>query len=222
MPRTQKDFAPRKEQLIRIALDLFLEKGYERTTITDLQKAFGLTKGGMYHYFSSKDEILDAVIDKGIQEMMDEWRADIVKLPLEQRLLHLLFSDSANQFTSQLMRYAKSGESSIVTYKVKDRRIKMPIPLMTEVIQEYVDQGIYTCDYPEEAAELLILIAVTCSDIDLWPAETVEKRNRRIENLLLMWKNYVHPPQQHLDEVREKINQFYDMVYQEAADSKDL
>ena len=45
MSRTQKDFAPRKEKLIQIALDQFLEKGYENTTITDLQKAFGLTKG---------------------------------------------------------------------------------------------------------------------------------------------------------------------------------
>ena len=44
MSRTQKDFAPRKEKLIQIALDQFLEKGYENTTITDLQKAFGLTK----------------------------------------------------------------------------------------------------------------------------------------------------------------------------------
>lgn len=43
MSRTQKDFAPRKEKLIQIALDQFLEKGYENTTISDLQKAFGLT-----------------------------------------------------------------------------------------------------------------------------------------------------------------------------------
>lgn len=41
MSRTQKDFAPRKEKLIQIALDQFLEKGYENTTITDLQKRLG-------------------------------------------------------------------------------------------------------------------------------------------------------------------------------------
>lgn len=41
MSHTQKNFAPRKEKLIQIALNQFLDNGYENTTITDLQKAFG-------------------------------------------------------------------------------------------------------------------------------------------------------------------------------------
>ena len=120
MSRTQKDFAPRKEKLIQIALDQFLKKGYENTTITDLQKAFGLTKGGMYHYFSGKEEILDTVIEKGIRDWIDEVRNHIIGLPAKDRLLYLCFTDTANNFSSQLLQYSRSGDSSIVTYKLRE------------------------------------------------------------------------------------------------------
>ena len=105
MSRTQKDFAPRKEKLIQIALDQFLEKGYENTTITDLQKAFGLTKGGMYHYFSGKEEILDTVIEKGLGDLIDEWRNQIKALPEKDRLMFVLFTNTANSFSSRLIQY---------------------------------------------------------------------------------------------------------------------
>ena len=139
MSRTQKDFAPRKEKLIQIALDQFLKKGYENTTITDLQKAFGLTKGGMYHYFSGKEEILDTVIEKGIRDWIDEVRNHIIGLPAKDRLLYLCFTDTANNFSSQLLQYSRSGDSSIVTYKLREQRMKMSVPLVTEIIKQYVD-----------------------------------------------------------------------------------
>lgn len=210
MPRTQKDFAPRKEKLIQIALDQFLEKGYEQTTITDLQKAFGLTKGGMYHYFSGKEEILDAVIEKGLGDLIAEWRNEIKELPEKDRLMHLLFSDTANTFIRRLLQYGRSGESSIVTYKLREQRMKMPIPLVTEIIKQYVDSGFYSCEHPEEMAEILVLLAVSTSDITFWPVADMDKRKRRIDAMLTLWKNCVNPPDYHLDELRNNLNWFYE------------
>ena len=201
MSRTQKDFAPRKEKLIQIALDQFLEKGYENTTITDLQKAFGLTKGGMYHYFTSKEEILDTVIEKGIGDWIDEVRNHIMELPAEDRLMYLFFTDTANSFSSQLLQYSRSGDSSIVTYKLREQRMKMSVPLVTEIIKQYVDSGFYTCDYPEEIAEILLMLAVSTNE-DKW--------KRRIDAMLTLWRNCVHPPESHLDELRDNLTRFYE------------
>ena len=53
------------ERILNAAQRLFLEKGYENTTIQDIVDALGdLTKGAIYHHFKSKEEILDAVSDK--------------------------------------------------------------------------------------------------------------------------------------------------------------
>ena len=54
-----------EERILDVAQRLFLEKGYENTTIQDIvDELGGLTKGAVYHHFKSKDEIMDAVGDR--------------------------------------------------------------------------------------------------------------------------------------------------------------
>jgi len=210
MSRTRKDFAPRKEKLIQIALDQFLEKGYENTTITDLQKAFGLTKGGMYHYFSSKEEILDTVIEKGLSDLIDEWRSQIKELPEKDRLMFVFFTNTANSFSRRLIQYGRSGESSIVTYKLREQRMKMLVPLVAEIIKQYIDSGFYSCDYPEEMAEIGLLLAISTSDQFFGLPMDLDQRKRRIDAMVTLWRNCVHPPESHLDELRDNLNRFYE------------
>ena len=210
MSRTQKDFAPRKEKQIQIALDQFLEKGYENTTITDLQKAFGLTKGGMYHYFSGKEEILDTVIEKGLGDLIDEWRNHIKELPDKDRLMFVLFTNTANSFSSRLIQYGKSGESSIVTYKLREQRLKRLVPLVTEIIKQCMDSGFYTCEYPEEIAEIALLLAISIGDQLFGLPRDLDQRKRRIDTIIALWRNCVHPPESHLDELRDNLTRFYE------------
>ena len=54
-----------EERILEVAERLFLEKGFEQTTIQDIVDALGdLTKGAVYHHFKSKEEIIDAVSDR--------------------------------------------------------------------------------------------------------------------------------------------------------------
>ena len=53
------------ERILDAAQRLFLEKGYDNTTIQDIvDELGGLTKGAVYHHFKSKEEIMDAVGDR--------------------------------------------------------------------------------------------------------------------------------------------------------------
>lgn len=61
------------EKTVNLILDvsqrLFIEKGYDNTTIQDIiDELGGLTKGAIYHHFSSKQDILDAVIERLLQK----------------------------------------------------------------------------------------------------------------------------------------------------------
>lgn len=49
------------EKIIQVSLQLFSEKGYEKTTIQDIVNALGMSKGAIYHHFKSKEEIIDAI-----------------------------------------------------------------------------------------------------------------------------------------------------------------
>lgn len=54
----------RREELVRAALELFLARGYEETSVRDILAAVHGEVGMFYHYFKSKDEIFDAAMDR--------------------------------------------------------------------------------------------------------------------------------------------------------------
>jgi len=53
------------QKILDVSLKLFLEKGYEQTTILDIvDNLGGLTRGAFYHHFKSKEEVLNVLGDK--------------------------------------------------------------------------------------------------------------------------------------------------------------
>lgn len=64
----------RIQDIINAAMEIFLEKGYENTTMEAIAKKAGVSKGGLYHHFKSKDMILMFVnhkISENIEKIMD-------------------------------------------------------------------------------------------------------------------------------------------------------
>lgn len=61
----------RRRELVLTAGRLFSRHGYERTTVRELARAVGLQSGSLFHHFRSKEEILVAVMNNGIQEVID-------------------------------------------------------------------------------------------------------------------------------------------------------
>ncbi|KRC85844.1 HTH-type transcriptional repressor KstR2 [compost metagenome] len=61
----------RRKELVLTAGRLFSRRGYERTTVRELARAVGLQSGSLFHHFRSKEEILVAVMNNGIQEVID-------------------------------------------------------------------------------------------------------------------------------------------------------
>ncbi|NMM45348.1 TetR/AcrR family transcriptional regulator [Rhodospirillaceae bacterium KN72] len=68
-----------RDQIIDAADRLFYEQGFEQTSFADISAAVGIARGNISYHFKTKDEILDAVIQKRLmdrQEMLDMWEAD--------------------------------------------------------------------------------------------------------------------------------------------------
>jgi AcrR family transcriptional regulator len=63
-----------KDELIRRALELFLEKGYDRTSMRDIAEAVGITKAGVYHHFAGKEALFHEVLTFFFDEM-GKWSA---------------------------------------------------------------------------------------------------------------------------------------------------
>jgi len=72
MARTQSKLYPEIRQgILKSAANLFAEKGFSTTTIVDLAAACQSSRGALYHYFSSKEEILTQILEEHVSSMLD-------------------------------------------------------------------------------------------------------------------------------------------------------
>ena len=82
MERKRLSKEKRRKQIKEIALKLFVDKGYSKITMEEIVQAVGVSKGGMYHHFSNKEEIFLELLRDG-----DEYRKDIVQKSMRENLL---------------------------------------------------------------------------------------------------------------------------------------
>ena len=66
--RIVKEYEERRKEILETAERLFLTKGYTKTTVNDILKEIGIAKGTFYHYFKSKEEVMDEIIMRIIKE----------------------------------------------------------------------------------------------------------------------------------------------------------
>ncbi len=92
MPRTQEQFEAirleRREHILQSALKVFAEDGYHNASISKVSKEAGISKGLMYNYFESKEELLQTLIG----DYLDEENAKVVAL-LKQPFTDEVFAD---------------------------------------------------------------------------------------------------------------------------------
>lgn len=84
---TGGDGRPVPERLLAVATRLFADRGFDRTSVQEIVEAAGVTKGALYHYFGSKDDLLHEIYARLLrlqQERLDHYAA--LDAPVERRL----------------------------------------------------------------------------------------------------------------------------------------
>jgi TetR/AcrR family transcriptional regulator, cholesterol catabolism regulator len=90
-PALRRRYDRRQERVIQVAAELFAERGYDATSMTDLSEATELAAGGLYHYIGSKKQLLFRICDELMEPLLEEARAIVdTELPAEEQLRGLL------------------------------------------------------------------------------------------------------------------------------------
>src|SRR5436190_23719880 len=63
---------PRRVEICRTAAQIFRDRGYDATSVSDIARALGITKAGLYHYFESKEALLFEITAYGLDRVRDE------------------------------------------------------------------------------------------------------------------------------------------------------
>jgi AcrR family transcriptional regulator len=91
----------RREQILKAALSCFGEKGYHASTMDDLVRASGLSKGSLYWHFSSKEEVFLALADAFSVELYREWDSLFESGENELELLRREWDVAVERFSNE-------------------------------------------------------------------------------------------------------------------------
>jgi AcrR family transcriptional regulator len=133
---TVRAFAPppqaRRIEICRTAAQIFRDRGYDATSVSDIARALGITKAGLYHYFESKEALLFEITSYGLDRVRDE-----VILPARA------VRDPAARLRQMVMRHARiatQGRGAIA--QIVDEVRALPPPARKRVeerMRAYVD-----------------------------------------------------------------------------------
>lgn len=155
----------KKNELIMIAEKLFVEKGYEETSVEDILKVSGLSKGGFYHYFKSKDEVLTESINNIIDKLLEQLEpiVDDKNLNALQKLKLFLkmkseFQNSNREYAKYLSMLIKSDFTLFKYYVTVAHKYVVPLG---RIIEQGVNEGTFNVKFPYETADILLRIVVS-------------------------------------------------------------
>lgn len=165
--RIVKEAEERKNEILDVAERLFGTKGFDNTSTNDILAETGIARGTLYYHFKSKEDILDAMIDRMTLQLLARageiaGRKDIPvlqRLPMMIKALHL-----RADWSGELMEQIHKPQNALMHQKIQERMMTEMTPLLTALIEEGIEQGICQTDYPEEAAEMTFLYANTAFD----------------------------------------------------------
>lgn len=150
----------RKQELLKIAYRMFIEKGYESTSIDEIIAEAGIAKGTYYYYFESKEATLEAVIDMMIEEEVGRAKEVIAaSLPVPQKLVSVIYSLRPAQDEQGIVNALDAKENIVMHEKVNRRIVKEAVPLLTEVVEEGISQEIFECSNIEERVKMLLIMS---------------------------------------------------------------
>ncbi len=109
MPRTTEQFEEiretRKQQIMDVALKLFATRGYDSTSISTIAEEANISKGLLYNYFESKEDLLIQLVNEGFQDMIDAF--DLNKDGILTREEYIFFIEEVFTLMSGKLHFYK-------------------------------------------------------------------------------------------------------------------
>ncbi len=153
----------RRDAFLDVAQRLVQAKGYEAMSIQDVLDELEASKGAFYHYFDSKQALLEAVVERFADVAIAELAPVLndPKLPA-LRKLERFFAGIARRKAEQkelmlaIIEIWNSDGNAIVREKLRRLTVSRMVPLLSAVIKQGIDEGVFRVASPDETATVFV------------------------------------------------------------------
>lgn len=187
--RVVKEANERKNEILDAAEALFAEKGFDHTSTNEILEAVGIAKGTLYHHFKSKEDIMDAIIERQSEQMLTAARkaASDRSIPVEERLIRVILAlrleETQGTGGKRIIEHLHRPQNALMHQKSKRIIMEQVPPILTIVLNDGIEQGLFHTPYPLECMEMVVAYLNTILDdgvIEL----TEEQRIGRIKAVI--------------------------------------
>ncbi len=172
MARVIKSPAVRAAELLDCAHRLFFANGYDNTTINDIIREAGVSKGAFYHYFTSKESLLAALAVRLARDSiaqllpsLDDPELDAVgrlnALMAGSRRLNVASAPTFHKTFDILFR----PENIVLFHRIDLTVREITAPLIAAILESGSDEGIFDVPDPQAFADMLLQLRLTFRDV---------------------------------------------------------
>ena len=137
MSRTE-DFEIKRNEILDCAEQLFMMRGYELTTVNAILKKVGIAKGTFYYYFTSKEEVMDAVIMRIVWKESDYAKQILTNeemTPIE-KLVASLFRKPKSNAKKTIVERLSQANNALMKQRALQRTLEIVCPIYAEIVNE--------------------------------------------------------------------------------------
>ena len=178
----------RRSEIVEAARKLFLSKGYEATSTVDIMKAVGIAKGTLYYHFSSKEEILDALLCDMTGNMAKAAApfGDNSQLSIPDRIIGVIRAINIKGSTDErMLETIHLPQNALFHQKSHTLTIEKISPIMLKIVNDGIKQGLFSTKHPESAVHIALSYSLTdIEDTGGDPKELAEGFVYNLERML--------------------------------------
>lgn len=165
-----------KRELILDAMqELMSASNISSISVQELAQKAGIGKGSIYYYFSSKNEIIEAVIERSYSRVLDEGQALAVSQGMDvfekMKIIYQACLDSSMELRRQeaIGSFHEQQQSALIHHKFSQVIISKMQPILTDIFRQANQEGKMRCEYPEETARIVLTVLTVTLDNYLAP-----------------------------------------------------
>ena len=160
-----------RKRIIETAEKLFNRRGYANTSVQDILDALNISKGGFYHYFDTKMDLLTEVCRRrteewyaqGIEHVRTMRGGPVEKLNATLRLMNMLDREAPGML-GLLTELGSQGQDAVPRRELREITMQMLSPLVEEILFAGIRAGEFVVRRPSETAKLITLMALDVNE----------------------------------------------------------
>lgn len=165
--RIVKEAQERKNEILDVAERLFCSKGFDNTSTNDILNEIGIARGTLYYHFKSKEDILDAMIERLTNQIVAKAATIALdnSIPVLERLTRTILSLNVdNELGDMIMEQVHRPQNALLHQKLENRLLGQVNKLITTIAEDGIRQGIMHTEYPAEAIEMIMTYSYIAFD----------------------------------------------------------